>query len=50
MFIENTLVAEITLSSVKTIAAIFRAKFGVNQLDKVLRTVIGIKTERIISK
>ena len=37
MFIENTSAVEITMSSVKTQAAIFRAKFGVNQHDKVLR-------------
>ena len=28
---------EITMSSVKTQAAIFKSKFGVNQYDKVLR-------------
>ena len=37
MFIENTLAVEITMSAVKTQAAIFREKFGVNQHDKVLR-------------
>ena len=36
MFIENTLAVEITMSAVKTQAAIFREKFGVNQHDKVL--------------
>ena len=36
IFTENTLAVEITMSSVKTQAAIFRAKFGVNQHDKVL--------------
>ena len=36
MFIENTSAVEITMSSVKTQAAISRAKFGVNQHDKVL--------------
>ena len=37
MFIENTLAVEITMSAVKTQAAIFKSKFGVNQHDKVLR-------------
>ena len=37
MFIENTLSVEITMSTVKTQAAIFKSKFGVNQHDKVLR-------------
>ena len=36
IFTENTLAVEITMSSVKTQAAIFRAKFRVNQHDKVL--------------
>ena len=37
VFIDNTLTVEITMSSVKTQAAIFREKFGVKQHDKVLR-------------
>ena len=37
IFIENTLAVEITMSSVKTQAAIFRNKFEGNQHDKVLR-------------
>ena len=37
MCIENTSAKEITMSSVKTQATIFRAKFGVNQDDKLLR-------------
>ena len=37
IFIENTLAVEITMNSVKTQAAIFREKFGVNQHDKVFR-------------
>ena len=37
IFIENTLAVEITMTAVKTQAAIFRKKFGVNQHDKVLR-------------
>ena len=36
-FIKNTLAVEITMSAVKTQAAIFREKFGVKQHDKVLR-------------
>ena len=36
-FIQNTLAVEITMSSVKTQAAIFRDGFGVNQHNKVLR-------------
>ena len=36
-FIKNTLAVEITMRSVKTQAAIFKNKFGVNQHDKVLR-------------
>ena len=36
MFVENTLTVEITMSSVKTQAAIFKNKFGVNQHDEVL--------------
>ena len=35
--IENTLAVEITMSAVKTQAAIFKSKFRVNQHDKVLR-------------
>ena len=37
IFINNTLAVEITMSSIKTQAAIFREKFGVNQHDKELR-------------
>ena len=36
-FIKKTLVVEIAMSAVKTQAAIFKEKFGVNQHDKVLR-------------
>ena len=36
IFIKNTLAVEITISSVKTQAVIFRNKFWVNQHDKVL--------------
>ena len=37
MFIENTLAVEITMGAVKTEAATFKSKFGVNKHDKVLR-------------
>ena len=37
IFIKNTLVVEITISAVKTQAAIFQEKFKVNQHDKILR-------------
>ena len=37
IFIKNTLSVEITMSAVKTQAAIFREKFGVNQHNKILR-------------
>ena len=36
IFIKNTLAVEITMSSVKTQAAIFKSTFGVNQHHKVL--------------
>ena len=36
-FIENALAVKITMSYVKTQVPIFKAKFGVNQHDKVLR-------------
>ena len=36
IFIKNTLAVEITMSSIRTHAAIFKSKFGVNQHDKVL--------------
>ena len=42
MFTENTLAVEITMSAVKTQAAIFRSKFGVNQQDKVLRKQLSL--------
>ena len=37
MFIENASAVDITMSSVKTQAAIFKSKFGVKQHNKVLR-------------
>ena len=48
IFIKNTLEVEITISSVKTQAAIFKGKFGVNQHDKVLREQksLGLKLKK----
>ena len=37
MFIENASAVDITMSSVKTQAAIFKGRFGVKEHDKVLR-------------
>ena len=37
IFIKNTLSAKITMSSIKTQAAVFKSKFGVNQHNKALR-------------
>ena len=37
IFIKNTWSAEMTMSSVKTQAAVFKSKFGVNQHNKALR-------------
>ena len=37
IFIKNTLSAEITMSSLKTQAAVFKSKFRVNQHNKALR-------------
>ena len=49
MFIECTLVVEITMSAVKTQAAIFKSKFGVNQHDKVLRKQqsLGLRLKKL---
>ena len=49
MFIENTLAVEITMSAVKTQAAIFKSKFGVNQHDKVLRKQqsLGLRLKKL---
>ena len=49
MFIENTLSVEITMSAVKTQAAIFKSKFGVNQHDKVLRKQqsLGLRLKKL---
>ena len=49
IFIKNTLAVEITMSSVKTKAAIFKSKFGVNKHDKVLRKQqsLGLRLKRL---
>ena len=53
MFIENASAVDITMSSVKTQAAIFKSRFGVKEHEKVLRrrtTIIGFKTKQVISQ
>ena len=49
IFIKNTLAVEITVSSVKTQAVIFRDKFVVNQHDKVLRKQqsLGLRLKKL---
>ena len=49
IFIKNTLAVEITVSSVKTQAVIFRDKFVVNQHDKVLRKKqsLGLRLKKL---
>ena len=49
MFIENTLAVQITMSTVKTQAVIFRKKFGVNQDDKVLckQQSLGLRLKKL---
>ena len=49
IFIKNTLAVEITMSSVKTKAAIFKSKFGVNKHNKVLRKQrsLGLRLKRL---
>ena len=49
MFIGKTLAVEITMSTVKTQAAIFKSKFGVNQHDKVLRKQqsLGLRLKKL---
>ena len=49
IFIKNTLIVEITMSSVKTQAAIFKSKFGVNQHDNVLckQQSLGLRLKRL---
>ena len=49
IIIKNTLVVEITMSSVKTQAVIFWDKFGVNQHDKVLckQQSLGLRLKKI---
>ena len=51
MFIENSLAVEITMSAVKTQAAIFKNKFVVDQHDNITQTtVIRFKTKNIVPK
>ena len=52
MFVENTLAVEITMSSVKRHAAIFKNKFRVNQHDKVLRKQqsLGLRLKKVVPK
>ena len=49
MLIEKTLAVEITMSDVKTQAAIFKSKFGVNQHHKVLRKQqsLGLRLKKL---
>ena len=49
IFIKNTFAVEIAMSSVKTYAAIFRNKFGVNQHDKVLckEQSLGLRLKKL---
>ena len=51
MFIENALAVEITMSAVKTQAAIFRDKLGVKQHDKVLlkQQSLGLRLKKLFS-
>ena len=51
MFIETIAAVEITMSSVKIQAVIFKAKFGVNQHDEVLRKQqsLGLGLKKIFS-
>ena len=50
IFIKNTLAVEITMSSVKTQAAILKSKFEVNQHDKVLhkQQSLGLRLKKIL--
>ena len=49
MVIENSLAVEITMIAVKTQAAIFKTKFGVDQHDKVLRKQqsLGLRLKKL---
>ena len=49
MFIKNTLAVKITMSTVRTQAAIFESKFGVNQHDKILRKQqsLGLRLKKL---
>ena len=50
MFIENTLAVDKTMSAVKTQAAIFKSKFGLNEHDKVLRKQqsLGLRLKKLV--
>ena len=50
IFIKNTLAVEITMSSVKTQAAILKSKFEVNQHEKVLhkQQSLGLRLKKIL--
>ena len=49
MFIKNTLAVKITMSTVRTQAAIFESKFGVNQHDEILRKQqsLGLRLKKL---
>ena len=49
IFIRNTLAVEITMSSVKIQATIFKSKFGVKQHDKILRKQpsLGLRLKKL---
>ena len=49
IFIKNTLAVEITMSAVKTQAAFFREKFGVNHHDEVLckQQSLGLRLKKL---
>ena len=51
MFIENASAVDITMSSVKTQAAIFKGRFGVKEHDKVLRRrqSLGLRQSKLFS-
>ena len=50
IFIENTATVDITMSDVKSQAAVFKSKIGVKQQDIPQKTIIGFETEKHISK
>ena len=50
MFIENTVAVDITMTAVKTQAAIYKSQFGVKQCNKVLhkQQPLGIRLKNIL--